>query len=246
VPQRTAEQAEVEALEDLYDPLRRRRRRLLTLFAGGLVALVAVVLGGPWLFFRIEGAAPAPLTLPVGPGGVVGPVNGTWLVTAPSQAQYRVQEILFGQHHTAVGSTTRVSGHLTIKGATVVSAQFRVDMAAVRSNQAGRNIVFEDQLLDTVTYPYGYFTLTKAVDLGRVPAERHQVRVLAIGELTLRGHSRVVRFPLVAERYSNGIDISGSLDIRFTRWGIPRPDIAITEVGSTGTIDVLLHLVRQH
>lgn len=227
-----------------WDPERRRRRRIIAWFCAGVAALALVALGGPALYFHIEGAAPSRLTLPVGPGGAVGPINGTWKVAAPSKVQYRVQEILFDEHHTAVGTTAKVHGTVTIRGATVTSAQFTVDMASVRSDQAGRNVVFDDSIMDTVTYPNGYFTLTRAIDLDRVPSERHVVAVDAVGKLTLRGRSRIVRFPLRMERYGNGIDASGALTIRFRQWGIPNPSFAITRVGDTGTIDVLFHLVR--
>lgn len=224
------------------DPLRRRRRRIIAGFAAGVALLALGVVGGPAIYFHIEGAAPRQLTLPVGPGGTVGPLNGTWAVASPSTVQYRVQEILFGQHHTAVGTTSRVSGRITIRGATVTSGQFRVDMASVRSDQAGRNVQFDDGIMDTTTYPDGYFTLTRAIDLRQVPGRRHVVAVRAVGRLTLRGHSRTVTFPLRMERYGGGIDVSGALTIRYQRWGIPNPSFAITRVGDTGTIDVLLHL----
>ena len=225
---------------------RRRRKRVIVWFCAGLAALVLVVVGGPAIYFHIEGAGPKRLTLPVGPGGDVGPVNGTWAVASPSEVQYRVEEILFGQHHTAVGTTAKVRGTVTIKGATVTSAQFTVDMASVHSDAAGRDVQFDDWIMDTVTYPSGFFTLTKAIDLGKVPSERHVVDADAVGELTLRGKTRTVSFPLSMERYRNGIDANGTLTIRFGLWGIPNPSFAITRVGSTGTIDVLFHLVRTH
>ncbi|HLH46124.1 MAG TPA: YceI family protein [Acidimicrobiales bacterium] len=228
-----------------WDPrVRRRRRRVIGLFAAGVAVLALGVVGGPAIYFHIEGAPPRQLTLPVGPGGTVGPLNGTWKVTPPSRVQYRVEEILFGQHHLAVGTTSRVSGRITIRGATVTSGQFTVDMATVRSDAAGRNVQFDDNIMDTTTYPNGYFTLTRAVDLGRVPEERHVVEVRAVGRLTLRGHSRTVTFPLRMERYGNGIDASGALTIHYAEWGIPNPSFAITRVGDTGTIAVLFHLVR--
>jgi polyisoprenoid-binding protein YceI len=227
-----------------WDPERRLRKRVLAWFCAGLAAVVLVVVGGPAIYFHIEGTGPKRLTLPVGPGGTVGPVNGTWTVASPSEVQYRVEEILFGQHHTAVGTTAKVRGTLTIKGATVTSAQFIVDMASVRSDAAGRNVQFDDWIMDTATYPNGYFTLTKAIDLGKVPSERQIVAADAVGELTLRGKSRTVAFPLRIERYGNGIDANGALTIRFGLWGVPNPSFAITRVGSTGTIDVLVHLVR--
>jgi polyisoprenoid-binding protein YceI len=226
------------------EPDRRRHRRVIAWFCAGLVALVLVVVAGPAIYFHIEGAAPKRLTLPVGPGGDVGPVNGTWTVTAPSEVQYRVAEILFGQHHIAVGTSPKVQGTVTIEGATVTSAQFVVNMASLRSDAAGRNVMFAN-IMGTSTYPNGYFTLTKAIDLGHVPSERHIVDADAVGELTLRGKSRLVTFPLRLERYGNGVDASGALTIRFTLWGIQNPSFVITRVANTGTIDILAHLVRK-
>ena len=177
---------------DTFEPQRwgrERRRRLVTLGAWAALLLVVIGVAGPAIFFHIEGAAPKRLSLPIGPGGTVGPVNGTWAVAPPSEVQYRVDEILFGQHHTAVGTTDKVQGTVTIKGATVTSAQFIVDMAFVRSGAAGRDVQFRDSVMDTVAYPDGYFTLTRAIDLGRVPAERQVVSADAVGRLTLRGRA---------------------------------------------------------
>jgi len=170
-------------------------------------------------------------------------VNGTWTVASPSEVQYRVEEVLFGQHHIAVGTTAKVRGTVTIEGATVTSAQFTVDMASVHSDMAGRDVQFDDGIMDTDSYPNGYFTLPKAIDLGKVPGERHIVDADAVGQLTLRGKTRTVSFPLRMERYGNGIDATGALTIRFGVWGIPNPSFVITRVSNTGTIDVLLHLV---
>jgi polyisoprenoid-binding protein YceI len=224
---------------------RRRRKRVMTVVVPGLAALALIVVAGPAIFFAIEGPAPKRLALPVGPGGAVGPLNGTWTVKPPSEVQYRVAEILFGQRHIAVGTTSKVQGSLTIRGATVRSAHFSVDMASVRSGVAGRDAQFSGWIMDTETYPKGYFTLAKPIDLGKVPSEQHVIDLSAVGELTLRGQSRTVTFPLRAERYGDGIEANGALTIRFGLWGIPNPSFAITRVGSTGTIDVLLHLVRQ-
>jgi polyisoprenoid-binding protein YceI len=221
----------------------RRRRRIMIWFSVGVVAFLLLVVGGPWLYFHLQGTAPKVLTLPVGPGGTTGPLNGAWKVSAPSEVQYRVQEILFGQHHTAVGTTSKVTGHMTIVGATVTSAQFTVNMASVKSDQAGRNVVFDDQIMDTSTYPNGYFTLTRAIDFKSVPGPDKVVDVDAQGTLSLRGKSRPVTFPLETERAGNGIDVNGSLTIHFGLWGIPNPSFAIAQVGSTGTVDLLLHLV---
>lgn len=223
----------------------RRRRRALIVLLAALAVLAFVVFAGPAIFFRIEGPAPKSLALPAAPARAVGPVGGTWTVTSPSEVEYRVAEILFGQHHIAVGSTSKVQGSLTIEGATVTSAHFSVDMATVRSGVAGRDSQFSGWIMDTRTFPKGYFTLVKAIALGKVPSERHIVNVDAVGKLTLRGKSRTVQFPLRVERYGDGIEADGALTIKFAQWGIPNPSFAITRVGNTGTIEVLLHLVRK-
>lgn len=87
---------------------RRRRRRVVVAGCTGLALLVLVA--APAIYFHIEGAAPKLLSLPVGRGGAVGPVNGTWAVAPPSEVQYRVAEESFS------ASTTRPWGRRTTCG----------------------------------------------------------------------------------------------------------------------------------
>lgn len=208
-----------------------------------VVAVPLVLIGGPYIYFHFAaGSSAPPLTLPVGPGGTTGPVTGTWTVVKPSQAQYRVAEVLLGQHHIAVGSTSKVSGTVKIEGATITYAHVRVDMGSVSSDQAGRDVMFRDYILDTYSHPYGYFDLTRPIDLDSVPGPNQRVSVTAAGNLSLRGVTQPVNFPLTAERDGREIVINGSLQIHFARWHIPNPSFAVTQLGNVGTIDVLLYL----
>jgi polyisoprenoid-binding protein YceI len=208
-----------------------------------VVAIPLILVGAPYLYIHFaDGTEAPPLTLPVGPGGTSGPVTGTWTVSKPSQVQYRIAEDLLGQHHIAVGSTTKVSGTVVIAGATITYAEIKVDMGDVTSDQTGRNVAFRDFILDTGSHPHGDFTLTKPIDLGTVPATGHTVTVQAVGTLTLRGVTRPVTFPLVAEREGDQIVINGSLQIQFSLWHIPNPSFAVAQVGKFGTIGVLLYL----
>jgi polyisoprenoid-binding protein YceI len=217
--------------------------------AGGVTALVvALVLGVLFLYHLEGGSAPGRLTLPpaagVGSGPLAaGPVSGTWKVTTGSQAGYRVQEILLGLHHTAVGRTSKVSGGMIISGTTVDAADFKVDMAAVTTDAAGRNVQFHDYILKTGTYPSATFRLTKPIQLGSVPGDSQVVTEPATGNFTLRGVTRPVTFTIKAERVTGGIDLNAEIPIHFARWKIPNPSFAVAKVGSTGTIEVLLHLV---
>lgn len=216
----------------------------------GLVVLGLLLIGGPWLFFNvIESPTPSKLQLPAlegAPSSVVpGPVSGTWTVGPGSVAGYRVEEQLFGQSHTAVGRTPRVSGGMVISGTVVTAADFSVDMASVRSDTRSRDAQFNGFIMDTADHPHGAFRLTRPVDLGQVPAVGRTISVPVTGDLTLRGVTREVTFILAAERVSGGIDVNARIPITFSLWHIPNPSFAVAELGRSGTIEVLLHLVPQ-
>ncbi|HYH50056.1 MAG TPA: YceI family protein, partial [Acidimicrobiia bacterium] len=132
--------------------------RLKWILALPVVALV-LALGGTWTYINVlREDVPARLTLE----GTVGenlpattattaadaatsvPVSldGKWVATTGSQAGYRVDEILFGQHVEAVGRTGNVDGAVTISGTTVESAAISIDLASVTSAESRRDNQF--------------------------------------------------------------------------------------------------------
>ncbi len=234
-----------------YRRIQSRRRRQLRWLLGSTAILTLAVVGGPAVFFHlVEGNTPARLSLPaagqVGAGPTAaGPISGTWVATAGSQAGYRVQEILFGQHHAAVGRTSKISGHLTISGATVTAADFTVDMAAIKSDQPSRDAQFDGYILETYKYGQASFHLSQPIQLGAIPPPGNIVTEQATGQLTLRGTTRTVSFPLHAERVANGIDVNAAIPITFSSWHIPNPSFAVAQVGPTGQIEVLLQLAPE-
>jgi polyisoprenoid-binding protein YceI len=195
-------------------------------------------------------SAPPPLALPPANGVITAPpvhspISGTWSVTTGSEAGYRVEEILFGQHNTAVGRTSKVTGGITISGTTVDAADFTVDMQSVTTDEAGRNVAFHDFILKTGSYPDATFRLLHPIPLGSEPAEGTAIDEHAVGAFTLRGVTRTVAFTVKAERLGAQVDVNAQIPIRFGLWHIPNPSFAITRVGNTGTIEVLLHLERK-
>ena len=131
--------------------IRSMRRHWGRWLIGAVVVVAIVVVGGPFVFFHfIEGPAPAPLSLSseasttvpsgsVASAATTADVDGVWDVTSGSQAGYRVQEILFGQSHTAVGRTSSVTGSLTISATTVTAGRFSVDLTKVTSDESLRD-----------------------------------------------------------------------------------------------------------
>ena len=216
-----------------------------------LVATALVLIGGPYLFFAIfEGSTPGRLHLPPAAGVTSGPlqpgpVSGTWQIGAGSIAGYRVNEILFGQTHTAVGRTTHVTGGMVISGTEVTAADFTVELATVHSDQGSRDAQFRGFIMDTADYPHASFRLTSPIQLGSVPDVGHPISVPAVGDLTMRGIRRSITFTLAAERVSSdSIAVNAEIPIKLSEWHIPNPSFAVAQVGSGGTLEVLLQLVR--
>src|SRR5256885_14480394 len=101
--------------QDVAVRVSRRLRRWLII---GALGIIAVVVGGPFVYIHfIEGDAPAklsvenkapPSTVASGSASAAAdvPLDGVWKVASNSQAGYRVKEVLFGQHHEAVGRTS--------------------------------------------------------------------------------------------------------------------------------------------
>lgn len=224
---------------------------------GALVGLVVLAVGGPFVYIHfVAGKAPARLTLssvPTTPANsnpgqsvptVSASLDGTWEVASGSQAGYRVQEVLFGQSHTAVGRTTKVTGNMTLAGTSVTKAAFTVDLTAVTSDESRRDRQFQGRIMNTSTYPTATFTLTKPISLGTVPAVGIRVTVPVTGQLTMHGTTRSVSFSLQAQRTATSIQVSGSIPVTFGDYNIANPSFDFVTTGDTGQIEFLLTLAH--
>jgi polyisoprenoid-binding protein YceI len=241
-----------------------RARRWALWLAGGAAAVVVLAVGGTFIYFHfISGPTPAPLSLktsgstptagnssagnsPAGSSSAgSSSVTGSWNVAAGSVVGYRVQEVLFGQNHTAVGRTSTITGHITISGSTVTAGAFTVRMATITSDASERDAQFRGRIMDTSSYPTGTLTLTRPISLAPLPAIGAVRSYTASADLTLHGHTRQVTFPLTAERTAQGIEVSGSIPVVFADWGIPNPSFTgFVTTQDHGVLEFLLKLGR--
>jgi polyisoprenoid-binding protein YceI len=212
----------------------------------GVAVLILLAVGGPFVYFHfIEGPAPAPLHLStVKPSGPGVNVDGTWTVSANSTAGYRVQEILFGQSNTAVGRTSAVTGHLAIAGTEVSGVTVTVDLTQVRSDSGQRDNQFQGRIMDTADHPTATFALTSPIALPSIPPVGTPITVHGTGTLALRGTTRPVTVTLSAQRTTAAIQVSGSIPIDFSDFGIPNPSFGPASTGDSGTIEFLLNYAR--
>ena len=214
---------------------------------GTVVVVLVIVVGGPFVYFHfIEGKTPPKLSLATTPvpaaaaSGTRKPLAGTWKITSASVVDYRVKETLFGQSHTAVGSTKQVTGSLTIVGKKLTTAAFSVDMTSVSSDQGQRDNQFQGRIMDTSDFPTATFTLTSPIELSPVPADGALKAYSALGKLQLHGTTKDVTIALTARRTGNVIAVQGDTPITFSDYNIDNPSGGPASVGNSGQLEFVL------
>jgi polyisoprenoid-binding protein YceI len=226
----------------------------------GIVALVVIGLGlvvGPWTYINlIKDDAPAALTIDDNsdatiPSGsieqdAITDPNGTWIIASASDSVvgYRVKEVLFGQSTEGVGRTREVEGSLTIANNQVTNATFTAQMATLTSDAANRDRQFNGRIMNTGTYPTSTFVLTQPISLPENAVSGDIINVTAQGDLTLRGTTKSVRFPLQAKVEGATFSVVGNFTIVFDQWGIPEPSLPGINVEADGLLEFSLVFTR--
>jgi polyisoprenoid-binding protein YceI len=170
--------------------------------------------------------------------------DGTWKVSAGSEAGYNVVEDLRGVADiTAQGrSTGGVSGSIVIDGPRVTSGSFSVKVDTIGSDESFRDQKFRGQIMDSSTFPTADFVLTAPIELGSIPADDQEITATATGTLTLKGRSRSVTVPVKAVRKGGEIDINGTIPVTFSDFGIANPSNPVAKVRDRGDVEFLLVL----
>lgn len=221
-------------------PPRRRRHWLRWLLISGaavLVLLVGVVVAAVTLQ-----PVPAPLALPAATAAPSGPLDGTYRVAAGSRAGFRVRQTVLGLHSDVVGRTGAVTGTVTVAGGRVTAATLQVDLRALTTGN-GRPAPQFTTSLDTRRYPDATIGLGRPVALGGAAAGK-AVTVDATGTLALHGVTRTVTVPLRVRRDGTGLDVAGSLPVRFADYRVtgPRGYGPFGSLADHGTAEFLLLL----
>jgi polyisoprenoid-binding protein YceI len=224
--------------------------RSLRVLVIAVLGVAVAVTAGTWGYIHfVKDDAPPPLSLDA--AGTAGTtvttaarsgVDGTYSVTLGSQAGYRVEEVLFGQHAEAVGRTNDVTGTITIAGTKVTTGTFTVDMTTVESDEARRDNQFKGRIMNVSSFPTATFALTQPIDLGAVPADGKQITTKATGQLTLHGTTRTVTFTVQAKRTGSTIAVAGSIPVTFADYGIANPSGGPARTEDHGQVEFLLNL----
>lgn len=220
------------------------RRYWIRWSLGALLLAVLAVTAVPYAYSTYSAsAAPAGLATErsqLDTEGPAAPLDGRWLTVDGSEAEYRIDEILFGQEITAVGRTGGVDGEIEISGTAVPAGRIEVDMASVATDNPRRDRQFRDNLMDVAGNPTATFALTGPVELPGVPAVGAEVSVPARGELTLRGVSRPVTVDLTVRRGASELTVSGEVPVALSDHRIPRPAVPGITVAERATVGFAL------
>jgi polyisoprenoid-binding protein YceI len=99
--------------------------------------------------------------------------------------------------------------------------------------------------MDTAQFPTGKLRLTAPVKLAPVPAAGVVKTYRAAADLTLHGTTRPVSFPLTAERTPAGLEVSGSIPVRFADYGIGDPSFgSFVTTAKSGQLEFLVKFTR--
>lgn len=223
------------------------RHRVRNIVIVSITVVIVLAVAVPYIYIHfIEGPPPPKLSLPATgsaqatSGSTAHLTNGTWNVGKGSVVGYRVDEILIGQHSTAVGRTSKVWGSLDVSGAAVTNADFTVNMASVESDQSERNAQFDGRIMDVAQYPTASFTSTSPIQLGAL-GEKGSVTTSITGDLTMHGVTKLITFKASLEMTTTGIAALADIPITFSKWGIANPSIGgFVTTDNYGTLEVLL------
>jgi polyisoprenoid-binding protein YceI len=226
-------------------PMPKGRRHWIRWILAAVALVVVAAVAAPFVYIHfIESDAPPTLDVSSAttahPASETVALNGVWRAGSGSTAGYRVDEVLFGQNHTAVGRTHDVSGQITLSGTEVKDGKLVVDLNSVTSDRTQRDNQFRGRIMDVASFPTATFTLTQPIELGRVPSNGQIVTAKASGTLTLRGTTKPVSVAVKAVRSGNMVNVSGSIPIRFADWNIPNPSFGPVTTQDHGEIEFLV------
>jgi len=115
---------------------------------------------------------------------------------------------------------------LTIDGTVVTAVEVVADLAALTTDDSRRDGKVRGAL-GVSEHPTASFRLTQPIELGSDAEAGVGVGVDAVGELTVRGITRPVVFPLQAQLVEGTVVVVGSLRIEFADFGVTVPTAPI-------------------
>ncbi len=226
---------------------------MLAIVAGVLVVAVA---GFAFIYFVLfPTSSPKPFKLtasqhatPVSSGTSL---TGSWTIASGSVAGYRVREKLgfLPAESDAVGRTSQITGRATIvesAGAVrFTAASFKVNVYSLKSNETMRDQHIHTIGIQSASYPYATFVLTRTLSLPSGALSGKVVVEPVTGVFDIHGTSRTETLPLQMTLSNDLIQAVGLLTFPWSRFDMTAPSVGgFVNVSAHATMEFDLRLQR--
>lgn len=183
-------------------------------------------------------------------------IDGTWKIDTTTGefdfesatgtfAGFRIKEELANVGSTtAVGRTNAVTGSMTIADNAVTAADFTVDLTTITTNNSMRNRRVQDAL-ETNLFHDATFTLSAPIELPPNASDGEEINTTAKGDLMIHGVTKSVEFPLQAKLVNGTVVAVGSIDVKFSDFGVEVPSSQmVLSVEDHGTLELQFLLTK--
>ncbi len=239
-------------------------RSRLMLIAGAAALLVALAVGGAYVYFfsglrtsptQLGLSSPSPAASAASTSPVSAGMAGTWKVTSGSLVGYRVKELFVGQtaKHEAVARTSVVSGGMKVTGDattgfTATDVSITADLTQLHSvdSVAGRDVTQRDGVvsrqLDMSSFPTATFTAASV----SVPATGTSAKIsLQLpGSINVHGVTKAVTAAAQAQLNGDKLEVAGSVTADMSDFGVSPPQVPFVTVDSSVVIEFDIFLTK--
>ena len=171
-------------------------------------------------------------------------------IASGTSAEYRAREQLafFSFPTDAVGTTTAVSGRLTLDTRDrIVPAQstITIDLRTLRSDRSQRDQFIQANTLQTARYPLAVFKVTRAIGLPATLPTSGTLRFSLVGSLTVHGVTRSTTWAVTATLGRGSVSGVASTHVKLSWFVMTPPQIGpVLSVNDTITLEINARLAR--
>ncbi|MBC2681530.1 hypothetical protein GSS87_03825 [Corynebacterium sp. 4HC-13] len=183
-------------------------------------------------------------------------MDGSWYTVQgygsnSTQAGYTFFEKLPAESKTTSGRTDNlqdehVHGELTVKNEMLTAGKVEVDVAAITSDNQKRDNNVRKDILHTTEFPKATFSLTKPVDISRLPSDGKVAPITVTGDLTLHGVTKRITTELKVLRTGESVIVQGNIPVKRSDFKIDTGQFVAAVIQDEGTIDLLLVFQQKH
>jgi polyisoprenoid-binding protein YceI len=152
----------------------------------------------------------------------------TWTLTADSAARYKAQEELANKGaNEAVGQTNSIVGQIYFddQGMPLACSRWDVDLRTLTSDESRRDNYLRGNTLQTDTYPVATFVLTSVEGLDQPLQDGQETSFSLVGNLTMHGVTKLVRWNVTAKLDGDTLTGSGSTAFNMEDYNIEEPRV---------------------